>query len=239
MKVIILAAGRGSRMKSMTDSIPKCLVTLHGKPLLEWQLAAIRNAGLHDIAIVTGYQRELLANRGLTEFHNSAWSTTNMVSSLLNADEWLSNDTCIVSYSDIFYQPQAISTLMNHHADIAITYDTNWLTLWEQRFGDPLLDAETFRMTPENQLLEIGNKPQQISDIQGQYMGLLRFTPAGWQEVKSTIAALPANEVAKIHMTGLLQKIIDRNQMQIHAVPYAGVWGEVDTESDLRNYETA
>ena len=87
MKAIILAAGRGSRMKDLTDERPKCLVELRGKPLLEWQLEALREAGINEIAIVTGYKRELLVNRGLTEFHNPRWAETQMVSSLACAEE--------------------------------------------------------------------------------------------------------------------------------------------------------
>ena len=102
MKAIILAAGRGSRMKDLTEDKPKCLVKLHGKSLLDSQLQALSDAGIAEIAIVTGYKRELLANRGLFEFHNSRWAETNMVSSLACAQEWLETEPCIVSYSDIF-----------------------------------------------------------------------------------------------------------------------------------------
>ena len=70
MKAIILAAGRGSRMKKLTDERPKCLVKLRGKTLLDLQLDALKSAGISQIAIVTGYKRKLLANRGLQEFYN-------------------------------------------------------------------------------------------------------------------------------------------------------------------------
>ena len=123
MKTIILAAGRGSRMKNMTDDRPKCLVELHGKSLLEWQLEALRGAGISEIAIVTGYKRELLADRGLVEFHNSRWSETNMVRSLECAAEWLETETCVVSYADIFYDASAVRSLMSSSAKLAVTYD--------------------------------------------------------------------------------------------------------------------
>ena len=46
MKAVILAAGRGSRMKNKTKDIPKCLINLKGKSLLDWQLDTIFDAGI-------------------------------------------------------------------------------------------------------------------------------------------------------------------------------------------------
>lgn len=233
MKAILLAAGRGSRMQHMTEARPKCLVEVHGKPLLEWQLAALSAAGIDDIAIVTGYRRELLAGRGLVEFHNPRWAATNMVSSLACAGAWLEAGPCLVSYTDIFYQPEAVRSLMDSPAPLAITYDPAWRRLWERRFADPLSDAETFRIDAAGHLLEIGGRPTAIEAIQGQYMGLLRFTPAGWAEVLRIRAELPAGEQDAMHMTGTLQRIIEAGRLDIQAIPYAGAWGEIDTEHDL------
>lgn len=233
MKAIILAAGRGSRMKDLTDERPKCLVELRGKALLDWQLEALRAAGITEIAIVTGYKRELMANRGPVEFHNARWAETNMVSSLACAQNWLQVEPCIVSYSDIFYSTMAVQSLMTCEASLAVTYDPNWLGLWTQRFGDPLLDAETFRLTPEHTLAEIGNKPTSVDEVQGQYMGLLRFTPEGWTEVLRIRTGLTSEQCDKMHMTGTLQKVIDAGRVVIAAVPYAGEWGEVDSAEDL------
>ena len=130
MKAIILAAGRGSRMKTLTDDRPKCLVKLRGRTLLDWQLQALREAGITEIAIVTGYRRELFANRGLVEFHNPRWADTNMVSSLACANKWLELAPCIASYSDIFYDVSAVTSLITSQSSLAVTYDPNWLALW-------------------------------------------------------------------------------------------------------------
>ena len=237
MKAIILAAGRGSRMKDLTEERPKCLVELRGKTLLDWQLEALRAAGINEIAFVTGYKRELLANRGLVEFHNARWAETNMVSSLACAQDWLQAEPCIVSYSDIFYSSVAVQSLIACPASLAVTYDPNWLALWTQRFGDPLLDAETFRMTPERTLVEIGNKPKSVEAVQGQYMGLLRFTPDGWAEVLRICSGLTSEQCDKMHMTGTLQRVIDAGRVAIAAVPYEGEWGEVDSAEDLTTYQ--
>jgi choline kinase len=239
MRAIILAAGRGSRMKNLTEERPKCMVELRGKPLLDWQLQALSAAGITEIAIVTGYKSELLRNRGLTEFHNPRWAQTNMVSSLACAEAWLRAEPCIVSYSDIFYSPAAVKALMKCQSSLAITYDPNWLELWTQRFGDPLLDAETFRLAPEHTLAEIGNKPKSIDEVQGQYMGLLRFTPKGWDEVVQIRSELTPKQCDEIHMTGILQKVIDSGRIRIDAISYDGKWGEIDSAEDLANYHSS
>jgi len=237
MKAIILAAGRGSRMKDLTDERPKCLVEIHGKPLINWQIEALIAAGISEIAVVTGYKREMLSNLGLVEFHNTRWAETNMVSSLSCAHEWLIAEPCIVSYSDIFYDASAVSSLMKINTDLAVTYDPNWLKLWEKRFGDPLLDAETFRIDSNGRLLEIGNRPNTVSEVQGQYMGLLRFNPEGWSEVLRIRSNLTHAECDKMHMTGTLQKVIDANRIPVRAIPYSKAWGEIDSADDLAAYQ--
>lgn len=238
MRAIILAAGRGKRMQAMTDDRPKCLIEVRGRALLDWQLAALCEAGIRDIAIVTGYKRELLAERGLVEFYNPRWAETNMVSSLACAENWLSNEPCIVSYSDIFYDTAAVRLLMESPALLAVTYDPNWLKLWTRRFGNPLLDAETFRLNPDNTLAEIGNKPASVDEVQGQYMGLLRFTPAGWAAVCRIRAGLAADERDRMDMTGTLQKIVGAGLLPVSGVPYHGEWGEVDSQADLEQYRS-
>jgi len=238
MKAIILAAGRGSRMKKLTDESPKCLVKIRGKTLLDWQLDAFKNAGISKIAVVTGYKRQLLANRGLEEFYNARWAETNMVSSLTCAGAWLMEGPCLVSYSDIYFCIRAVTLLMENPMPLAITYDPNWLALWKRRFSNPLLDAETFRLNPDYTISEIGKKPKLIGEIQGQYMGLLRFEPEGWMELIRICTALTAVESDRINMTSVLQKIVESGRLSIKAIPYNGEWGEVDSANDLEAYNS-
>lgn len=236
-KAIILAAGRGSRMKGMTAAKPKCLTLLHGRPLLEYQLSALKEAGITDIAVVTGYMREAILSYNLVEFHNPRWAETNMVSSLCCAREWLMNEECIVSYSDIFYTSEAVTALLSNNGDISITYDPNWLDLWRQRFTDPLSDAESFKLDDERFLIEIRNKTTDATLIQGQYMGLLKFSPVGWQQVEMYREELPVVMQDNMHMTGTLNAMIQQNNIKVRALPYEGQWGEIDSPEDLACYE--
>jgi choline kinase len=235
MKAIILAAGRGSRMKELTDEVPKCLVKYRGKELLEWQLTALREAGITEVAIVTGYKRELLAKRADKEFFNPRWAETNMVSSLACASEWLRSEPCIISYSDLYYKAKAIKILMDRPDDLAITFDLNWRKLWEKRFGNPLLDAESFRLNEKGHLKEIGNKPKTVEEIEGQYMGILKFSPAGWEEIERIRKGFDSTTQDKTHMTGTLQQVLNAGRLSIKAVPYDGEWGEFDSLSDIEN----
>lgn len=232
---IILAAGRGSRMKGLTAERPKCMIEFRGKPLLAWQIEALRAGGVTDIAAVRGYRGEMLAEFDLVFFENPRWAETNMVRSLEQAASWLSQDTCIVSYADIFYPSLAVSALMKASADIAITYDPNWKELWTARFGDPLLDAETLRLDAQSLLTDIGRKPSGLDEIEGQYMGLLRFTPAGWRATADYLDRLSGAAVDKLDMTALLRGLVESGAA-VQGIATPVEWGEVDNESDLRMY---
>ncbi|OAN51499.1 NTP transferase domain-containing protein [Magnetospirillum moscoviense] len=236
MKALILAAGRGSRMLALTEDRPKGLVELAGRPLLDYQLAALTGAGCGPIGAVTGYMADALEGRGLTLFHNPRWAQTNMVASLACAEEWLQDGPVVVSYSDIFYQAQAVQALLAADADIAITFDPHWLGLWQARFAEPLADAETFRRDDQGFLLEIGARAASLDEIQGQYMGLLRFTPAGWRRVQDLRQSLPPDQRDRLDMTGMLRRLLEQGA-RIQAVPAPFPWGEVDAETDLAVYQ--
>ena len=55
-------------------------------------------------------------------------------------------------------------------------YSTKIMTTLAKRFDDPLSDAETFRLNSSSEIIEIGNKPSSIEEIEGQYMGLMSFS---------------------------------------------------------------
>jgi len=234
MKGIILAAGRGSRMGSLTSNMPKCRTKIFGKELIEWQLSAMQNSSIDDISIVTGYMSNTFDFQ-VKYFNNPKWQSSNMVTSLLAASSWLRSDTCIISYSDIVYMPSTIEKLKKSNSGISITYDLKWKDLWSMRFDDPLSDAETFKVK-EGCVIEIGSRAKNIKDIEGQYMGLIKTTPDGWSSVENFLSKLSPEIIDKMDMTSLLQKMIGLG-VKIDAVPISDPWMEVDTESDLAIYK--
>lgn len=234
-RAVILAAGRGSRLGPMTEAQPKGMVALGGHPLIEWQIASLRAGGVEEVAIVTGYRAEVLATIGLPMFHNPRWAETNMVTSLVAAEPWLSSGPCLVSYADIFYAPSDAARLRHADATVAVAYDPDWRALWESRFEDPYADAESFRMDGDR-IVDIGRKTGADDQIDGQYTGLMQFTPAAWAEVTGLLQSLDDMARARIDMTTLLRRLIERG-VDVRGVGIEHAWGEVDHPSDLAYYQ--
>ena len=137
LKAIILAAGRGKRLKPLTDKIPKAMVKLFGKSLLEWQINVFRNCNINDISIVTGYNGEMINFSDIHYFQNNNYDSTNMVETLFCANEKIS-DSMIVSYGDIIFQKDVLEKLILVNDDISVIIDENWEEYWKIRFENPL-----------------------------------------------------------------------------------------------------
>lgn len=231
---IILAAGRGSRLGAMTDASPKCLVSLGGRTLLDWQIAGFVAAGITRVTLVIGYAADCLRGRGCEVIDNPRWAHGNMVGSLLCARERLLAEPCVVCYSDIVFHPANLADLRDCASDIALTYDRHWLELWRARFADPLQDAESFR-AEGGRLREIGHRVTDLSAIGGQFMGLLRFSPSGWRTVESALSALSSADIDRLDTTGLLALLLGAG-VEIDTFPVDGRWCEVDCAEDLQLY---
>ncbi|WP_320007704.1 phosphocholine cytidylyltransferase family protein [Maridesulfovibrio sp.] len=234
MKAVILAAGRGSRMKGETSDKPKCLIELMGKPLLHWQLEALQKGGVDRILVVRGYHADKL-NGDFETVDNPRWAESNMVETLRMASSWLEDGPSVISYSDIVYRPEHVRAISECDCDIAITYDVRWERLWELRFEDPLSDAETFREA-DGRLLEIGGRAESVDEIKGQYMGLLYMTPRGWSVVDGVLSELGQQQVDQLDMTALLRLLLEKG-VQIGVVPVEGGWVEADSMQDVMAYE--
>jgi len=242
MKAIILAAGEGTRLRPYTLDRPKCLVEIDGKSLLDRQLAILRTADIQPIILIGGYHSEMLL-RPATELRiNPRYAETNMVWTLFCAESALSGDL-IVSYGDIVYSRDVLNALLQSEADISVTIDLDWENYWRARNENPLADAETLKLTTDGQILEIGQKPKSMDEIEGQYMGLMKFSAKGVDLLRQTFyegqkkGNLRGKLVEKAYMTDLLQAMIDEG-IRLDSVPVHGGWVEVDTVGDLTSIIT-
>ena len=183
--MIILAAGQGVRLRPLTDTRPKCLVKVVGKPLLDWQLAVARSEGISDITIVRGYLREMVDRPGVSYFDNLEYRTTNMVETLWCAESVFGNGF-VVSYGDIVYESRVLRKLLSADHPISVVVDQGWRSYWEKRFTNVLDDAETLEVNESGKITSIGQEPSCISEIQGQYIGLTSFREDGVKALRQT-----------------------------------------------------
>jgi choline kinase len=243
VRAIILAAGEGTRLRPHTLDRPKCLVPLAGRPLLAWQLDALRAAGIEDVTVVTGYRADQVRALGCATVENPDFASTNMVASLMCAEQLLDgSDDVVVGYGDLVYEPRLLRALAECAAPVAITVDREWRRLWELRMADPLADAETLRLDADGNVIELGHKATSYADIEGQYMGLIGVRRAIAPKLVAVYRSLdPAarydgRDRANMYMTSFLQHLIDE-VTPVRAVQVDGGWLEVDTISDLDTYE--
>jgi len=237
--MIILAAGEGTRLRPLTDDCPKCLVEVADKPVLNWQLDAAERLGLRYVSLVTGYRADQIQDQACRLYHNPEYASTNMVESLWCAQAEF-QDEFIVSYGDIIYEDKVLRALIDSDAAISVVIDMEWLSYWQARFDDPLTDAESLRLDEDWRIQELGQKPASIEEIQGQYIGLMKFKGAGITTLQRVYAGLGDRSVGspdarpfrKMYMTDLLQAIVDAGN-EVRAVPVNRGWLEVDSVSDL------
>lgn len=203
-----------------------------GKPLLEWQLAALRQAGIKDISVVRGYKAFLLKG-DFRCIDNPRWAQTNMVSSLFCTPPF--NGRTVISYSDIVYKPEYISLLMNSDENISIIADKKWHTLWLKRFESPLEDAESFR-SQDGKLISIGGRSSHMEEIQAQYMGLLSLNSVGWETMYRKYCHYSPEEQDNKDMTSLFVDLL-KDKVEIAVQFVEGGWYEVDNSNDVMIYE--
>ena len=232
MKAILLAAGRGSRLGSLTNEIPKCLVDFKSKPLLEHNLENIRKYfNDSDIVIVGGYRNELLKSFHSYILINTAWETTNIIGSLKVCEKYLLEEDCLIIYSDIYFHNSAIE-LMIEAKPPSIMNLVNFLEIWRTRFTDPLIDLETFQFSKTtNKLIEIGKKPQSLDEVEGQFGGIFTLNPETWQTL--------ANEIPNMELmdaTTLIAAALKKNR-DFNVVDYSNYWAEFDSPDDLKNQD--
>lgn len=251
MKIIILAAGQGTRLRPLTDDKPKCMVEVNGKSILERQLDTMRSCGIReeDITIVTGYRSDVLIRRfestGMHIIVNQSYETTNMVCSLMCAKELMkAEEDIIVSYGDIIYNTAVFQKILDAKDPLSVIVDDGWYDYWSDRCENPLSDAESLIYDELDNLVEIGQKTNDLSRVQSQYIGLMRFQKDGITKVlniaeeaklRSSVGKKlwrTTRTYQKMYMTDLLQGLIDEGN-KLKAVHINRGWYEIDNCDDL------
>ena len=245
MKAIILAAGRGSRMGKYTEKIPKGLLEISGKTILEMQTECFRNAGITDISIVKGYKGDAIKISGVKYYLNADFDTTNMVVSLMKAASEFTDDV-IVSYADILFDPLLLTQIIRATGDVVVLADSNWKKYWSMRYDTIDCDLESLIIDESNNIVEIGRPNVPEKDMAMRYIGVLKFSKHCAKNIVQiandagiTYYDKPwkhsGKSYPKAYMTDLLQALIDEG-IEVKAEKVVNGWIEFDSESD---YEKA
>lgn len=243
MQTLILAAGQGTRLRPYTNDRPKCMVALAGKPLLHRQMAAMAACGIKDgIAIIGGYRSGDLDTLGADLVLNPEYATTNMVRTLFCArDRMKPGEDLLISYGDIVYEPSVLKAVLDCDAPVCLAADREWKRLWQLRMDEPLDDAETFIMDDAGYVKELGKKPGDYSQVQAQYMGLIKIRGDRVQAFLDVFDGLDRNatydgkDFDNMYMTSFIQHLIDTG-WPVKACLVDNGWLEVDTADELEAY---
>ena len=244
VKSIIIAAGLGSRLKGYTEALPKCMLMFGDKTLLERQLEVYEGCGIKDISVVRGFKKEKINYEGLNYYDNTDYHNNNILNSLFYAEEVI-NGNVIISYSDILFDTNVVSRLLESNADISIVVDIDWRGYYIDRKDHPIEEAEKVIFDANNEVLKIGKVITSKQDVYGEFIGMLKLSPRG-----AEIFKLHFNRAKKIfwdkpfqrsqifqkaYITDLIQDMVEMG-VSIHCVIIERGWKEIDTVED---YEKA
>ncbi|MEQ1829895.1 MAG: NTP transferase domain-containing protein, partial [Pirellula sp.] len=225
MQVIMIAAGRGSRLMPTTADAPKCYAEVQGKSLLEWALDAFRANGLNDICFVGGYLIDRV-RQDYPQFdyrHNVDWPNNNILASLMYAED-LMNEPFICCYSDILFTPAVVEALVTSPADCALGVDTDWLKRYESRLQHPSDDAE--KVTVQNGVVTRIHRNIPEHAAYGEFVGAAKFSAAGAARLRahyhgrrSEFQGKPWREAKlfeKAYLIHLIQDMIEAGYQPAH-----------------------
>lgn len=243
MKLVVLAAGPGTRLRPMTDDRPKAMVPFLGRPILDWTLDAARECGLAGVTVVGGYKHESLSGRDARLIKSLDYTTTGMVGTLMAADQDF-GEGFVVGSGHIVFRPSVLRALLASTAEVGVVVDLDWLPYWQLRFRDPLADAESLRMTPDGTVRSIGQTVMRMEDIQAQFIGLAVFRGRGVKALRRAWIRAKGDAdyrrpilghrtmLAKLTLADVLDEMTS-GDVPVKAIPIRGGWVEIDSPGDI------
>ena len=249
-RAILNAAGRGKRLGTHTDEIPKCMVQVGAKPILGWVWDALSSVGVEELVVIRGYRGDVLESfvtqlvPKVTFVDNREWQTNNILLSLACARRYL-DQPCYMTYSDIVFTRGVARAAADSTAEIGLVIDRRFRDIYVGRTEHPLDEGEVSDLLPDGTVARVGKKALPPADAIGEYIGLTRLGAKGVAIVGNTLDALakqyagredePFQRAARYrnaYLTDLWQQLIDTG-IAIHPILVDGQWREIDTGQDL------
>jgi len=219
VKVIIPAAG-----KDPAFALPKSLIEISGKPILQRQIEALNACGIKDITVIKGYKKELFNNDGVKYVDNNEYDKTHILHSLFKAEEDMIEGFIYIN-SDIIFNQQIINRLIDSKRDIELVVDNSYA--YHKHDIDKKLDLVLTKNKPsserrvinmkENEVVRIGkNVDKEMADYE--FIGIAYFSEHGVSIIRKLFYELKNNHKGlfqeshsfeQASFTDFIQEVID------------------------------
>lgn len=226
MQAIIMAAGRGSRLGNLTENIPKAFLEVKGHRLIDYNLALLRENGVRDIKIVTGYKAELyedMANSytDITCVYNPFHAHCNVLGSFFMAQEKLKDDDTIYLHADTLCSPDIFKEMVHGNGDIVMPVDFK------------PCDNEAMKVTTQGGLVVSVSKKIPESESEGEFIGMAKLSGNVMPAIKRASQKLMRDGCLTSYFEGAIQEVINIGGYSVPAMPTNNrFWGEVDFIED-------
>jgi len=226
MKAIILAAGASKRMRSLTANLPKCLLKIGDKSIIEHQLASLDQYGLDEIVVVTGFCEDRIKETcgdSVRYILNPRFAETNSIYSLWLAKEEV-QEGFVVLNSDVFFHPLVLGKLLeSSHPDA--------LAMSKQ---EDMGEEEMKVRVNSGRVIDISKEiPAHQAD--GENMGIVKFSSEGANVLFEKVDELISQGIVNKWAPFAFQQIVPYHHL--YAVDMSGLpWIEIDFAED---YEKA
>ena len=239
MNAIILAAGMGMRLLPDTENIPKGMVKLFDKSLIEMQIDIFKKCGIDDISIVTGYLAEKINFPSVTYFKNENFSTTSGNESLYCAKQKL--DDTIICYADLVFDISIIKKMIDFNGDMGIAVKSDWESRYVERTLHPISEADNILFDESGKIIEIRKNIQKPNANIGEFLGIVRLSSKCSSLFLKRFSELKESHVGTFHgspslkqsiLPDMIQELIDLGT-NVKPVMVSEKWVEIDTPEDL------
>ena len=239
MNAIILAAGMGIRLLPDTENIPKGMIKLFDKSIIEMQIDIFKKCGIDDISIVTGYLAEKINFQPINYFKNENFSTTAGNESLYCAKQKL-NDT-IICYADLIFDISIIKKMIDFNGDVGIAVESDWKSRYVDRTLHPISEADNVLFDESGKIIELRKNIQKPNSNIGEFLGVMRLSSKGSNLFLKRFSELKESHVGTFHsspsikqsfLPDMIQELIDLG-INVEPVMISEKWCEVDTLQDL------
>lgn len=227
-KAVILAAGRGTRMGDMTSEIPKPMLLVHGRPILEHVLEGLSSAGVERFLVVVGYRREAIEEHFRRRCFDIQFRVQARVdgtgSAARLARDFAGSDPFFLTFGDILCTPpdyvRCERTLFDHAATRAV--------LGVKDVEDPWRGAAVY--VDEGVVRKIIEKPPPgTSTTRWNSAGLYAMQPV----VFPYLERLEPSARGEYELTSIFDMML-ADGLELRISPIEGEWRDIGYPDDLR-----